>query len=94
MCQQLSVRHTPAQLYSLLARVQNAQGFICLNAEVLNTGTDLWLGYDDEVSMLRDPDLSRGRLFDFEPNPIISDWPWALPCRPIDINSWPNALVT
>lgn len=54
-----------------------AQGvFVCVNAEVLSTGEDLWAGLDDEVSVLDDPAKGWGVLFERYADAVITDWPW------------------
>lgn len=49
-----------------------------LNAMNLGNGRSLFLGWDDELSVLDHPDKGWGRLMDHGADIIQTDWPWLL----------------
>lgn len=63
---------------STIADLRNIGVFTMVNAEVLNTGTDLFAGYDDEVAVLCSPDQGWGLPLDLGVDVIQTDWPWLL----------------
>jgi glycerophosphoryl diester phosphodiesterase len=59
-----------------LIRGLKAEGrFVQLNALTLPEDQVLFAGYDDHVSITVDPDLGWGRLLEYEPSILQTDWP-------------------
>lgn len=61
-----------------LRELHDRRLFTLANAEVLGDETDLFAGYDDEISLSAHPDLGWGRLCDLGVQAIQTDWPWLL----------------
>lgn len=58
--------------------LQDQRLFVLLNAINLADGVGLFLGWDDETSVLRDPDAGWGRLVAHGADIIQTDWPGLL----------------
>ena len=52
--------------------------FTLVNSEVLTTGRALFAGYDDELSVLIDPQAGWGPMLELGIDAIQTDWPWLL----------------
>lgn len=63
---------------ALVAEVRQSYPLVVMNALNLENGSVLYLGADDETSVLEDPDLGWGRLLEAGASAIQTDWPHLL----------------
>lgn len=61
-----------------LESVQSQGLLVCVNALNLTDRVPLFAGWDDETSVLGDPDQGWGRLLDLRVDVILTDWPMLL----------------